>query len=200
MIMARYFALTGAGPRNAQPGRAVVGALDLPATTDDDAGVPTAVAESAMLVWAMRVVAFDVGTRRTGVALSDASGTLARPWRSIPGADAGAALALVRGLLAEPEGLSAIVVGLPKRLDGSSTHLTSQALAFAGALGAAGVPIILEDERLTSVEAERRLAERERDWRRRKAKLDAASAAIILQDYLDRRPAYASSADQLDEA
>jgi len=45
----------------------------------------------------------------------------------------------------------------------------------------------LQDERLTSVEAESRLAVREKDWRRRKAKLDAASAAIILQDYLDHQ-------------
>jgi putative transcription antitermination factor YqgF len=43
-----------------------------------------------------------------------------------------------------------------------------------------------EDERLSSTEAESRLALRERDWRRRKQKLDAAAAAVILQDYLDR--------------
>ena len=49
------------------------------------------------------------------------------------------------------------------------------------------VPIVSEDERLTSREAESRLAVRERDWRRRKKTLDAAAAAIILQDYLDRR-------------
>ena len=48
------------------------------------------------------------------------------------------------------------------------------------------MPIALQDERLTSVEAEQRLAVRERDWRKRKAKLDAAAAAVILQDYLDR--------------
>jgi len=43
----------------------------------------------------------------------------------------------------------------------------------------------LQDERLSSREAESRLAIRERDWRKRKARLDAAAAAIILQDYLD---------------
>ena len=46
-----------------------------------------------------------------------------------------------------------------------------------------------EDERLSSREAESRLALRERDWKKRKAQLDAAAAAVILQDYLDRRPA-----------
>jgi len=46
---------------------------------------------------------------------------------------------------------------------------------------------MLQDERLSSHEAEERLAVRERDWRKRKAKLDAAAAAVILQDYLDAR-------------
>jgi putative Holliday junction resolvase len=48
------------------------------------------------------------------------------------------------------------------------------------------LPIVTEDERLTSREAESRLAVGERDWKKRKARLDAAAAAIILQDYLDR--------------
>jgi putative Holliday junction resolvase len=57
---------------------------------------------------------------------------------------------------------------------------------FAAALEAAtGLSVSLEDERLTSVEAESRLAVRERDWRRRKAQIDAAAAAILLQDHLD---------------
>jgi putative Holliday junction resolvase len=48
-----------------------------------------------------------------------------------------------------------------------------------------GLEVHLQDERLTSREAEQRLAEREPDWRRRKRQIDAVSAAIILQDYLD---------------
>ena len=62
--------------------------------------------------------------------------------------------------------------------------------AFANALvKRLGVPVHLQDERLTSHEAEQRLAVREKDWRRRKSKLDAAAAAIILQDFLDTRKA-----------
>jgi putative transcription antitermination factor YqgF len=58
---------------------------------------------------------------------------------------------------------------------------------FIAALAArTSIPVLGEDERLTSREAESRLAVRERDWRKRKARLDAASAAIVLQDYLDR--------------
>jgi putative Holliday junction resolvase len=137
----------------------------------------------------MRVVAFDVGERRTGVALSDASGTLATPWRRLDGSDPAAALAIVRDLMADADGLGAIVVGLPRRLDGTPTHLTTRAVAFAEALRASGLPVVLQDERLSSVDAESRLAVRQRDWRERKARLDAASAAVILQDYLDARRA-----------
>ena len=50
------------------------------------------------------------------------------------------------------------------------------------------MPVILQDERLSSVEAESRLAVGEKDWRKRKGKLDAAAAAVILQDFLDARP------------
>ena len=50
------------------------------------------------------------------------------------------------------------------------------------------LPVTVQDERLTSVEAESRIASRSPDWRDRKARLDAAAAAIILQDYLDGRP------------
>ena len=57
------------------------------------------------------------------------------------------------------------------------------------------MPVILQDERLSSTEAESRLARRERDWRKRKQQLDAAAAAVILQDYLDSRPGSANAMD-----
>ena len=73
------------------------------------------------------------------------------------------------------------------KLDGSPSEHTSRVAAFVEALTArTSLPIVRMDERLTSREAESRLALRERDWRRRKARLDAAAAAVILQDYLDR--------------
>jgi putative holliday junction resolvase len=135
----------------------------------------------------MRTIAFDVGARRTGVAVSDASGTLARPFRVLHGPDPLEAALRIVGEL-EEDGVEAIVVGLPRRLDGSDTHATAAARAFGEALAArSGVPVRFEDERLTSVEAEARLAEFEPDWRARKKKLDAAAAAVILQDVLDRR-------------
>ncbi len=63
-----------------------------------------------------------------------------------------------------------------------------QVRAFAAKLGSrSGRPVDLQDERLTSREAEQRLALRERDWRKRKRRLDAAAAAIVLQDWLDEQ-------------
>lgn len=139
----------------------------------------------------VRTLGLDFGAKRIGVAISDASGTLARPLEVLHVAGGQAArtvAALIERLGSDDDGLGAIVVGLPRRLDGSPNAQTPVVLAFVEALrGIVRQPIALQDERLTSVEAESRLALRDRDWRSRKKKLDAAAAAIILQDYLDER-------------
>ena len=139
----------------------------------------------------MRVVGLDVGERRIGMAVSDATRTLARPMTVLQIARLDAA-AVVRvadeiGRLAlEDDGVSAVVVGLPRRLDGRPTEMTAQVQAFAAQLGSrTGLPIALQDERLTSREAESLLAARDKDWRSRKKRLDAVAAAIILQEHLD---------------
>jgi putative Holliday junction resolvase len=140
----------------------------------------------------MRVLGIDVGARRVGLAISDVTQTLARPLTTLAvnGRDDAVARVLleIERLGAEEDGLGAIVVGLPAKLDGSPSEQTSRVEAFVNALAArTSLPIIRVDERLTSREAESRLAQRERDWRRRKARLDAAAAAVILQDYLDQK-------------
>jgi putative Holliday junction resolvase len=134
------------------------------------------------------VLAIDLGAKRTGLALSDASGTLARPHRVITSATPlESVVEEIARLQAEDDGLAVVVVGLPKRLDGSPNDQTSLVAKFVGLLRArVSAPVVTQDERLTSVEAESLLAVRERDWRRRKEKLDAAAAAVILQEYLDR--------------
>ena len=135
----------------------------------------------------------DIGERRIGVAVSDATGTLARPLVVLrpAGLDMDA-LQLVANeiarLAAEEDGVGAIVVGLPRRLDGTSTEMTPRVERFARSLREkTALPVTLQDERLSSREAESRLALTDKDWRSRKARLDAAAAAIILQDYLDER-------------
>ena len=140
----------------------------------------------------MRVLGIDVGRRRVGLAISDPSGTLARPLTTLMVTSAADAVDRVAAeatrLSSEEDGLAAIVGGVPARLDGSPTDETRSVAEFMAALTArVSVPVVGGDERLTSREAESRLAVGERDWRRRKKKLDAAAAAIILQDYLDLR-------------
>jgi putative Holliday junction resolvase len=138
----------------------------------------------------MRVLAVDVGERRIGLAISDVSRTLARPLLTLTirnardGVDQVAAE--IVHLQEEDDGLSTVVIGLPVRLDGSPNDQTPRVAAFIDALKArTAVPILTADERLTSREAESLLAERTRDWRQRKARLDAVAAAVILQDYLE---------------
>jgi putative Holliday junction resolvase len=135
-----------------------------------------------------RVLALDIGRRRTGLALSDATGTLATPYAVItahpPLAEV---LRTADHLAAEPDGLSAIVVGRPLHLDGRASAETAEVDAFVARLRArTTLPVFVQDERLSSVEAEARLSVGERDWRKRKLRLDAAAAAVILQDFLDR--------------
>src|SRR5262245_22949977 len=139
----------------------------------------------------MRVLGVDVGSRRVGLAISDPSRTLARPLTTIVVHNEEEAVVRlaekIAEIAAEPDGLSAIVVGLPASLDGSPNDATRRVARFVEALKSrSGIPIETEDERLSSREAESRLAIRERDWRKRKARLDAAAAAVVLQDYLDR--------------
>ena len=140
----------------------------------------------------MRALGIDYGERRIGLAVSDVSATLARPLRVVaPGGSlperAAAVAGEVAAVAAEPDGLAVVVLGVPRALDGAAHRQTERVLAFADVLRTVtAVPLVLQDERLTSVEAETRLAVRERDWRKRKARLDAAAAAVILQDYLDR--------------
>ena len=139
----------------------------------------------------MRVVGIDLGERRIGVAVSDTTATLARPLKTIErGRSDAAAVEQLRATIAElsdEEEIGSVVVGLPRRLDGSPNQQTPRVQQIVAMLTARlTIPVVTQDERLSSHEADERLALYENDWRRRKAKLDAASAAVILQDYLDR--------------
>lgn len=147
------------------------------------------------MVYAFRVRALgiDYGKRRIGLALSDATGLLARPWKTIAASGDAARVAAtlaaeIAVLVAEDDGLEAIAVGYPRRLNGQATDATAVVEAIVTVLRSqVEVPVVLQDERLSSREAESLLARTEKDWRRRKQLIDAAAAAVILQDYLDCR-------------
>jgi putative Holliday junction resolvase len=140
-----------------------------------------------------RLLGLDVGDVRIGVALSDETGTLASGLPTLvrvgPRKDVKAIGALVRGREAE-----GVVVGLPRRLDGSLGPQAEKVMAFVEALRTSlRVPVSTWDERLTTVEAERILREAGAGIRERKASVDQVAAVLILQGYLDARPAGVSS-------
>jgi len=142
----------------------------------------------------VRFVGVDYGRKRIGLAISDATAFLARPWQvvSMPDPDPETSAAMIADffprLMNEEESVDGIVVGLPRRLSGEDTDQTAEVRVFAKMLEViTGIDVFLVDERLTSVEAEAQLATREKDWKKRKKQIDAVAAAIILQDFLDSR-------------
>lgn len=141
----------------------------------------------------MRVLGIDYGRKRIGLALSDPTGLLARPWKTLTLTGFERQLRQlvheIEGLRAESDGLSVVVVGLPRRLSGEDNDQTGAVRALAGRLRQlTGMDVSLQDERLSSRQAEEQLARTEKDWRKRKPLLDARAASVILQDYLDSRP------------
>ena len=141
----------------------------------------------------MRALGIDYGERRIGLALSDPTGLLASPWKTLANeADIAAAAARIASevdaLHQIAESVDVIVIGLPRRLNGEPTALTARVHELSSRLATStALPIVLQDERLTSHEAEQLLSEREPDWRKRKARVDQMAAALILQDYLDHQ-------------
>jgi putative holliday junction resolvase len=140
----------------------------------------------------VRVVGVDLGQKRIGLAISDPTGTLARPLKTIErrqsDADAAELLCATITALSNEEKVGRVIIGMPRRLDGADNDQTPRVQKMVAMLSERlTIPVVTQDERLSSREAEERLSLRERDWRKRKSKLDAAAAAVILQDYLDGR-------------
>ncbi len=152
-----------------------------------------------------RLMALDVGEVRIGVAVSDARKVLASPYTTLQvSRDESRLWTAIQQLIdeVEPEGL---VIGLPVSLDGQIHAQGERVLAFAQRLKAhIAIPITFWDERLSTVEAQRLLAERNelergesqrrgsqqrnlsrRRRRQKSQEIDALAAAVILQEYLD---------------
>lgn len=137
----------------------------------------------------MRTLGLDVGRATIGLALADEVLRNARPLRTLRRAGEEQDLSAIRRVVEEYE-VSRAVVGLPLNMDGSEGASARMARAFAGRLGEAlGLPVELEDERLSTFEAAGRLRERGLRAREQKAVIDAEAAAVILQGWMDRRSA-----------
>lgn len=139
------------------------------------------------------VLAFDFGARRIGVAVGEMMLGQARPLTTISAPANDARFAAIGKLIAEWQP-ARLVVGLPLAADGDDQEMSARCRRFARQLeGRYRLPVSLVDERLSSVDADARLAGRGLDWRARKAAVDAEAAALILQDYFDTRHDHAAS-------
>lgn len=137
-----------------------------------------------------RRIGIDVGSVRVGVALCDPDGVLATPLATVArDADGDSDLRTIAGLVAEHDAVE-VVVGLPRTLAGRDGPAARAAREFAAALGEVlgdQVPVVLADERLTTVVATRQLRASGRPGRRQRAVVDQAAAVAILQGWLDAR-------------
>ncbi len=135
----------------------------------------------------MRILALDLGDKRIGVAVSQLGGALALPDGVITRRSWSQVIAEIRARLDAVQA-DRIVVGLPLRMDGTEGPAAAAARKFVQRLQAVvSVPVDVQDERLSTAEAERSLIAADMRRRRRRAVRDAVAAAIMLQTYLDRR-------------
>jgi len=138
----------------------------------------------------MRVMALDVGHKRIGVALSDPGQVLASSLQVIERKGQQQDLATVIQLVREHE-VGRIIVGYPLSLDGTVGQQAKIVERYAAVLekklgdSSLDVPVIFWDERFSTVAAGRLMAEAGRKGRKRRERIDAVAAAVILQDYLD---------------
>jgi putative Holliday junction resolvase len=138
----------------------------------------------------VRTLAIDLGTRRVGLALSDAGGTLATPYEVLTVTSPQQALDQIVNVIAK-EGVERIVLGLPLNMDDSVGPAAREAIEWGRKLAAmTAQPVVFVDERLSSFQAEQTLNDRKRGGekltrKRKKEQLDALAAAGFLQAFLD---------------
>ncbi|MER2563086.1 MAG: Holliday junction resolvase RuvX [Myxococcaceae bacterium] len=136
----------------------------------------------------MRAMGLDVGTKTVGVAVADELGITAQPITVIRRSNLKADLAeLIR--LAEDREVDRFVLGLPLNMDGSEGPRALATRKFGDALAkASNLTIIYQDERLTTVAAERSLLEADVSRSKRREVIDQVAASLILQGWLDAQP------------
>ncbi|MCE1229988.1 MAG: Holliday junction resolvase RuvX [Firmicutes bacterium] len=145
----------------------------------------------------MRWLSIDHGTKKIGLAFCDELELIASPFEVWPMEGETTLERLAK--LVKAEGAQALLVGLPRHKDGQESATAPLARAFGESLAArTALPLRFLDEHLTSAEAERLLAQRGVKPKDRKARLDAAAAAVLLQEWLDERRAKRIPASNLE--
>jgi putative Holliday junction resolvase len=132
-------------------------------------------------------MAIDLGKVRVGVAVADELGLMAHPRPFLDGKNRRALLDSLAGL-ADEEGISVFLVGLPLTLRGGEGAPARRARRFAAELGArTGRPVELVDERLSTRQARTQLMDQGLRERQVRGRVDSAAAAVLLQAWLDAR-------------
>ena len=141
----------------------------------------------------MKIMAIDYGDAHTGIAISDATGTLAGFTTVIDSRKAEVVVQEILRLLPEhgvisEYGVTELVLGYPKNMDGTVGPRAEKAAAFAETLRqAADLPVTLWDERRTTVDAHNILFNNGKNAKQRKKVVDAVAASLMLEGYLTRK-------------
>ena len=135
----------------------------------------------------LRTMALDVGDRRIGIAITDRLGLTVQGRPTCGRRTLTEDVEHIRSIV-EEDGVGEVVVGHPRHMDGARTLQTVKTEAFAEHLSTVlTVPVVLWDERLTTVAAEEHLEAMGLDWRKRRRHVDELAATLILEDYLRQR-------------
>lgn len=133
-----------------------------------------------------RILGIDFGTRRIGLALSDPTGTLASPLPFLENTGLREVSAKLRELI-ETHGVETVVIGLPRNMDGTYGPSAEKVREFITQIQPGlSARMIAQDERLTTAQASRDLSQMGLSQKELRKKVDSSSAAIILQQFLDR--------------
>ena len=137
----------------------------------------------------MRYLGLDLGTRTLGLSLSDTTFTIASTLKTIRFNENDYEFLLneIDSVIKEYN-ISKIVLGFPKNMNNTIGERCETTLKFKDMLESKfNIPVVLQDERLTTVEAHNYMIEADMSRKKRKAKVDALAATIILQTYLDKK-------------
>ena len=135
----------------------------------------------------MRCLGLDLGTKTLGIAISDRTNVIANPYKTIKFNDTSELIEPLKDIIMQ-ESIGEIALGLPKNMDNSCGFASKRSLDFKELLEKhITIPIVLVDERLSTMEAEKYLLDSDMSRKKRKDKIDAVAASVILNTYIRMR-------------
>ena len=133
-----------------------------------------------------RCIGIDLGSKRVGLAISDRMNMIASPYKTLTFKNELDLLDQLRLIIVDFK-VKSIVLGLPLNMNGEDSTQTKKVREFKSVLSIFNLPIIFEDERLSSVSAKRSLVMQDIKTGHNKSEIDKRAAAIILQQFLDKK-------------